>query len=352
MYSTRAIGQAHIYLDSGLIGFSNMSTGLLVRAIGHGLKVAYVDVGGEASKFTNFLENASLSHSFVKKFDRLHIEIFQFKKNNKVAKAIIPSVEFYTINESMFWDSFKGFDLVIFENSNFEKVSKEKMINFLKNRDTNLEVVFTMKDSKEFDEVKDYFDLVSKYNYHENKGFGLRDIFVITGNGKGKSTYGFGYMIRNFIEKKDVKLVYFDKGGDFYGERVFFDALKPWSKQNKIYGDFDYVATGMKRFDGRTFRFENVEGDFREAKEGLMLLRTALKKQSPVIADEINTTIQTGLLELKDLLKVLDEVKNQLVMTGRYCPPEVFKVAKRIVEVEEVKHYLATGQQVRKGIDF
>ena len=26
-------------------------------------------------------------------------------------------------------------------------------------------------------------------------------------------------------------------------------------------------------------------------------------------------------------------------MTGRYCPAEVLKVSKRVVEVEEIKHY-------------
>ncbi len=354
MITGRANGLAHIYLDKSLDQFSNVAVGLLARATGAGLKVAYIDIQNTATRFTNFLENLCLNYTFPRRFDRLHIETFSFKEKNKIAKGIIPLVEFYNIDEKMFWNSLKSFDLIIFDNADLNIISKFSIISFLENKPIDTEVVFTLSDEKQFNEIKDYFDLISIYkNIPLQKGvIGTKNIFTITGNGKGKSTYSFGYLLRNFINKKDVKLIYFDKGGNFYGERTFFEALKKWSKENTLYGKFDYVGTGLPRFDGRTFRFDNLPEDIREAKEGLMLLKTALKKQTPVIAEELATTIKTRLLKIEDILPIINEVTHELVITGRYAPKEIIELSNKIIEVEDIKHYASNGYGVRKGIDF
>lgn len=353
MNTSRAEGLNHLYLDTKLEGFSNVAAGLLTRAVGHGLKVAYVDVLGKATKFTNFLENLSLSHSFVRRFDRFSIEIFTFKNNKKISKSILPNVEFYTIPEELLWSSLEKFDLVIFDNCSFDVVHKFSIVNFLDSKPSDLESVFVFSNKEEFDQIKDNFDLVSEYNYKLNPTIGTnKNIINVTGDGKGKSTYSFGFLIRRFIEKFNVKLIYFDKGGDFYGERFFFNSLKKWISENTLYGSFDYVATGLKRFDGKTFRFENVPEDIKEANEGLMLLRTSIKKQTPVIAEELNTTIKTGLLEKEKVLDVLKNVENELMITGRYSPKEVQDLSNLLVEVKEVKHYSKKGYGVKKGVDF
>jgi len=352
MIPTRAIGLNHIYLDEHLDGFSNVAVGLLLRAVGHSLKVAYVDVTGSPKKFTNFLENLSLSSFFVRKFDRLYIETFVLR-GDKVSKGIIPSVEFNTITKEIFWDEINKFDLVIFDGANLEQISNFKILNFLENKNPTTESVFIFNNKKDFDEVKENFDLISSYNYNKKSTFqSNKNIINITGDGKGKSTFSFGYIVRRFIEKKDVKLVYFDKGGNYYGERVFFDALKDWSKRNISYGKFDYVATGASRFDGYKFRFENNSKDLSEAKEGLMLFKTALKKQTPVIGEELNTTIKTGLLNLYEVLDILKEINHEVLITGRYSPKEILEISDIVIEVKEIKHYSKNNQGVRKGIDF
>ena len=119
-----------------------------------------------------------------------------------------------------------------------------------------------------------------------------------------------------------------------------------------MYGKFDGVSTGLSRFDGKKFRFENVESDLREAKDGLMLLKTALKKQTPVIADELLTTFKTGLLEIDEVLPILEEINNQVVLTGRYLPKEIAEISDIVIEILEKKHYIDEGKGVRKGIDF
>lgn len=353
MFDARIKGLTHAYLDEKQDGYSNVAAGLLTRAVGHGLKVAYVDVKSSASRFFNFLENICISHFFVKNFSRLHIETFSFK-NSKIQRGILPVVEFYTIDSKIFWNSLENFDLVIFDNFEFrEDIDKYAVLNFINSKNPMTETIFVFSSKKDFNEIKDNFDLVSEYKYTNNAGLlSKKNIYNLTGEGKGKSTYSFGFIIREFINKKDVKLIYFDKGGNFYGEKIFFNNLKKWSTQNRFYGKFDYVTTGLARFDGQSFRFENTPADEKEAKEGLMLLKTALRKQTPVIAEELNTTIHTGLLTTKEVRDVLENVENELLITGRYAPKSLLDISSKIIEVIEHKHYIKKGYGVKKGIDF
>ena len=353
MINLRTYGLNHIYFDENIEDFSNVAVGLIIRALGHGLKIAYIDCSNTASKFTNFLENLSLSNSFIRKFDRFLIDIYRFKSDLIMSKTILPLVEFTNIPHHMFWKEINSYDLVVFDKCYFKCIPKLKIINLLNNKPKKTEIIFVLQEKKEFDEIKSYFDLITHYK-HTNKNtiISKSNILNITGNGKGKSTYCFGMIIRAYLNKDDVRLIYFDKGGDFYGERRFFDPLKKWAKENTLYGRFDYVATGCRRFDGSSFRFENSEEDKKEAKEGLMLLRTALKKQTPVIAEELNTTIKTNLLDKKEVLDVLKSVVNELIITGRYSPKEFLELSNQIIEAEEIKHYSKFGHSVRKGIDF
>jgi len=42
----------------------------------------------------------------------------------------------------------------------------------------------------------------------------------------------------------------------------------------------------------------------------------------------------------------------EIVMTGRYAPPELFEVADLVTEMKEIKHYYNKGIEARKGIEF
>ncbi len=352
MQGTRLNSETHLYFDESIDGYSNTAAGLIMRAAGYGLKIAYVDSFGKASKFLNFLENLSIDYQFVKNFSRLHIETFTFRNKEKIQKSIIPLVEFYNIEHEMMWKSLFNFDLVVFDNVDFDNISKFKLINILENKPSHTEIVITTKNKEVYDLLKDYASLVSYYEMKSKKNLSTGKLTVLTGDGKGKSTYGFGFIIREFINKNQIKLIYFDKGGDFYGERIFFKAIKDFSKKNPIYSGFDYAVTGKQRFDGRTFRFENNFDDIAEAREGLILLKTASKKNISIVADELNTTVKTKLLELESIIGVLKEANSSILMTGRYCPKEIQDMSSKVINLLEIKHYAKNGKGVRQGIDF
>ena len=75
------------------------------------------------------------------------------------------------------------------------------------------------------------------------EGFGL--IQVITGDGKGKTTSALGQVMRCVGVGEKAAIVFFDKGGTHYSERVVLQRL-----------DVPYVATGRDRIDPKTGRFD------------------------------------------------------------------------------------------------
>jgi cob(I)alamin adenosyltransferase len=247
------------------------------------------------------------------------------------------------------------FEVVIFDNINFELISKYALISYITSKPENQELILHTTSKEIYKEFEPHAQLVTEYVHKTKKEQTLtskKNLVCITGNGKGKSTWSFGYLFHQYLSKKDVKLIYFDKGGNYYGERIFFQALKKWSKEHPLYGTFDFVATGKERFNGQTFRFENTQDDITEAKAGLELLNTTLKKQTPIVADELNTIVKTGLVKLNEVLKVLENVENELIITGRFAPKEILDKSNIIIETKEIKHYAKKGLGVKSGIDF
>ena len=195
MLATRAIGAVHLYEDEQIDQFSNVAVGLLMRAVGHGLKVAYVDSQAQATRFSNFLENFCLSRSAVKRFDRFHVELFTFKSQEKISRTLLPSVEFTTQSTELFWKALENFDLVLFDDITFDQLSLYSLKQFLNNRDPHQEIIFTTKDPKIAKELEEHVDLYSIYKYTKNPRLKTKkSLKNITGDGKGKSTYSFGYL--------------------------------------------------------------------------------------------------------------------------------------------------------------
>jgi cob(I)alamin adenosyltransferase len=173
-------------------------------------------------------------------------------------------------------------------------------------------------------------------------------IHIYTGDGKGKTTAGLGLAIRAIGNDLKVGIIFFDKGGDYYNEHKILDKLKG----NNL--DFKYFGEARMQ-DGKGFRFENKPEDFQAAQAALDQVMIWMKEDFDLlILDEINTTVKTKLLKLEDLIYL---VKNkpadlELVMTGRYCPPEIIDLADLVTEMKLIKHYISTGQAARPGIEY
>lgn len=176
----------------------------------------------------------------------------------------------------------------------------------------------------------------------------LGQIQVYTGDGKGKTTAALGLALRAIGNGFKVGIIFFDKGGDYYGERKILDILKNHGLQYKVFG--------LQRMTkGKGFRFKNELGDLEEAQRAIEQAREWMKSDLDLlILDEINTTVKTGLLKIEDILKLIDSKPGslELILTGRYCPPEVIDRANLVTEMRPLKHYINQGLGARPGIEY
>jgi cob(I)alamin adenosyltransferase len=168
-------------------------------------------------------------------------------------------------------------------------------------------------------------------------------VIVITGNGKGKTTAAFGQALRAVGQGYKVFVVQFMKGRK-YGE---FKAAK------KYLPDITVRLSGLDSFVMR----ENLAlVDIELAEKGLQSAQKAIGsgKYDMVILDEINVALDFKLIDLK---KVTDLIRNKpagldLILTGRYAPPQIIKLADTVSEIKEVKHHYAAGIKDRIGIEY
>lgn len=168
-------------------------------------------------------------------------------------------------------------------------------------------------------------------------------VIVITGNGKGKTTSAFGQALRAAGQGYKVFVVQFMKGRK-YGE---FKAIK------KYLPDITIHLSGLDSF---VMRDNPAAVDIELAQKGLELAKKAIKsgKYSMIILDEINIALDFKLITLKEVIEL---IKNKpagldLILTGRYAPPQIIKLADTVSEVKEVKHHYAAGIKDRAGIEY
>jgi len=174
-------------------------------------------------------------------------------------------------------------------------------------------------------------------------------IQIYTGNGKGKTTASLGLAIRAAGRGKKTAIVYFDKGGQNYGERKILDRLA---------GQINYYVTGRQRFNPKTkkFIFGVTTIDKQEAERALSIVAKLYKKKrlDLLILDEINNAINLDMINVAKVLKLLRQKPKhlELVLTGRAAHPKIIKMADLVTEMKLVKHYFYQGLPARKGIEF
>jgi cob(I)alamin adenosyltransferase len=72
-----------------------------------------------------------------------------------------------------------------------------------------------------------------------------------------------------------------------------------------------------------------------------------------VILDELNTVMDKGIIDVKDVLDLMNNHgKVELVFTGRDAPQEVIEKADYVSKIERIKHPWMKGIKARKGIEY
>ena len=168
-------------------------------------------------------------------------------------------------------------------------------------------------------------------------------VIVITGNGKGKTTSAFGQALRAAGQGLNVFIMQFMKGRD-YGE---YKAVRKYLPQ---------ITIRRSGLDSFVMRDNPAPVDIELARRGFAAVKKAVAsgKYDMLIFDEINVAVDFKLIPLEELISF---IKNKppaldLVLTGRYAPRALVKLADTVSEVKEIKHHYAAGIKDRAGIEY
>ncbi len=171
----------------------------------------------------------------------------------------------------------------------------------------------------------------------EEKGI----LIVITGNGKGKSTSGFGTVTRAVGHGMSTAVVQYVKGTWPCGER---DLLM------KCGVPFHVMGTGF------TWETQDKEKDIAAAQKAWEQTKVWLKDDSIdlVLLDEITYMLTYKYLDVDEVVAALSErPKHQnVVITGRACHRKVMDIADTVSEVKSIKHAFDSGIKAQQGIDW
>lgn len=168
-------------------------------------------------------------------------------------------------------------------------------------------------------------------------------IQIYTGNGKGKSTAALGLAFRAMGCGLKTYIGQFMKGRQ-YGELEAAKTLYPYITIEQYGRDIFIHAQNPP-----------LEEDLQLSRDGLSRSLKAMLSggYDVIILDEIITAHYfhlVSLIELMDMIAAKPE-RVELVLTGRYTPPELIASADLVSEVVEVKHYYQQGVTARRGIE-
>jgi cob(I)alamin adenosyltransferase len=165
---------------------------------------------------------------------------------------------------------------------------------------------------------------------------------IYTGEGKGKTTAALGLALRALGRGLKVFMLQFLKGedtGELHAGRLFGD-------------NFVIRQTGLKGFIHRS---KIDPADVHRAKEALKVAQDILSRgdYDLVILDEIIVALYFELISLPEVIQLLQARNPQVevVLTGRYAPPELIEIADLVTEMKNIKHYYHAGVPARRGIE-
>jgi cob(I)alamin adenosyltransferase len=176
----------------------------------------------------------------------------------------------------------------------------------------------------------------------KNRQLMIGYIQIYTGNGKGKSTAAFGLSLRAIGAGKKVYFAQFIKG-------------LPYSEIKAITKFIPDIT--LRQYGLGCFIYDNpTQDDIDAAQKGLKEISTIIQsgKYDVVVLDEANIALYYKLFTVQELIDVLTTKPEatEIIITGRYAPDELIKIADLVTEMKEIKHYYSRGIEAREGIEF
>lgn len=170
-----------------------------------------------------------------------------------------------------------------------------------------------------------------------------RGVLVVnTGNGKGKSSSGFGMLARSLGHGFKCGVVQFIKGSFSTGEEAFF----------RRFEELDYHVMG----EGFTWETQDKERDIRAAQSAWAIAAKMMADPGYdfVLLDELNIALAHRYVALDEVLAAVAArpERQHVVITGRGAPDALIEAADTVTEMRVVKHAFKAGIKAQKGIEL
>jgi cob(I)alamin adenosyltransferase len=168
-------------------------------------------------------------------------------------------------------------------------------------------------------------------------------IVVNTGNGKGKSSSGFGMVMRAMGHGMKVGVVQFIKGAMSTGDEKFL---------RRFADEVSFHAMG----EGYTWETQDRERDIEKARLAWEKAKEFLSDPDIglVLLDELNIALKYRYLDVHAVIADLLERPGMqhVVITGRGAPLELIAVADTVTQMDVVKHAFKEGIGAQEGIEW
>ena len=167
-------------------------------------------------------------------------------------------------------------------------------------------------------------------------------LLVNTGNGKGKSSAGFGLVARALVHGMQVGVVQFIKGRSDTGEEAFFRS-QPGVRWH-VMGE------------GFTWETQDRARDVATAEAAWDVARGLLSDPGIglVVLDELNIALKYQYLDAERVVADLRARPRMqhVVVTGRGAPPALVEAADTVTDMTPVKHAFAAGVKAMPGMEW
>jgi cob(I)alamin adenosyltransferase len=168
-------------------------------------------------------------------------------------------------------------------------------------------------------------------------------LLVHTGDGKGKSTAGFGMVARALGWGQRVGVVQYIKGKWITGEQQFF---------RRFPDQICFEVMG----EGFTWETQDRVRDIAAAEAAW---EKSLKMITDpdfnfVLLDELNVALRYDYLDIGEVVAALQQRPRDkhVCVTGRNAKPELIEIADLVTEMRLIKHPFDQGVKAQRGVDF